>query len=110
MGIIYWETHAPVAKWISFLTLLEITKIHKLRSRSINFVLEFPQADLDVKLYIEFTIGIYEPNGGKSDYFLNLNKYIYDLKQASAKWFGTLKAGLNSRDFEQSQVDPCIYI
>ena len=30
-GINYWDTYAPVVKWISVQTLLEITKIHQLR-------------------------------------------------------------------------------
>ena len=41
---------------------------------------------------------------------MNLNKYLCGLKQASENWFETLKEGLNSRDFEQSQVDPCVFL
>ena len=99
-GINYWETYAPVVNWISVRTLLAITKICKLRSQSIDFVLAFTQADLDVNVYMDFPIGIYVPNGGKRYYVLKLNKSLYGLKQASANWFETLKAGLNSRYFE----------
>ena len=79
-GINYWETYAPVVNWISVRTLLAITKIHKLRSRSIAFVIVFPQANLDVNVYMELPIGLDAPNGGKRDYVLKLNKYIYGLK------------------------------
>jgi hypothetical protein len=41
----YWETYAPVVNWASVRILLAITKIHGLSSRSINFVLAFPQAN-----------------------------------------------------------------
>ena len=58
----YWDNYDPVVNWISVLTLLAITKIHKLRSRSIDFVLAFPQAYLDFNVYMEFPIGIDAPN------------------------------------------------
>ena len=109
-GINYWETYAPVVNWIRVQTLLAITNIYKLGSRSIDFVLAFTQADFDVNVYKELPIGIYVPNGGTRDYFLKLNKYIYGLNQDNANWFETLKASLYSRDFEQSQVDPCVFL
>ena len=108
-GISYWDNYAPVVNWISVQTLLAITKIHNLRSRSIDFVLEFPQSDLDVNVYMDLPNGIDAPYGGKRDYVLKLKKSLYGLKQASENWFETLKAGLNSISFEQSQVDPCVF-
>ena len=95
--------------WISVQTLLAITKIHNLRLRSIDFVLELPQADLDVNVYMDLPIGIDAPYGGKRDYVLKLNKYIYGLKQNSTNYFETLKEGLNSRDFEQPQMNPYVF-
>ena len=61
-------------------------------------------------MYMELPIGLDALDVGKRDYVLKLNKYLYRLKQSSANWFDTLKAGLNSRDFEQSQVDPCVFL
>ena len=61
-------------------------------------------------MYMELPIGVNAPTGGKRYYVLKLNKSLYGLNQASAKWFDTLKAGLNSRDFEQSQVYPCAFL
>ena len=96
--------------WISVRTLIAITKIHKLKSRSIDFFLAFPYNDLDVKVYMDLSIGIYSPDGGKRGYILKLNKSLCGLKQSSANWFDKLKAVLNSRCFEQSQVDPCVFL
>ena len=95
----YWDNYAPVVNCISVQTLLAITKIHNLRSRSIDFVLEFPQSDLDVNVYMDLPIGIDAPYGGKRDYVLKLNKSLYSFKKDSENWFETLKAGLNSRYF-----------
>ena len=85
-------------------------KIHKLSLRSIDFVLESPQADLDFNVYMELPIGIYTPNGGQRYYVLKLNKPLYHLKQAITNWFEKLKAGLNCRYFEQLQVNPCLFL
>ena len=109
-GINYWDNYAPVVNCISVLTLLAITKIRNLKLHSIGFVLEFPQAKLYVNMYMELPIGIDPPDRGKRDYVLKLNKDLYGINQASENWFETLKAGLNSRAFEQSYVDPCVFL
>jgi hypothetical protein len=44
----YWETHAPVVNWESVHLLFAIAKIHGLPSKSIDFVLAFLQANLEV--------------------------------------------------------------
>ena len=80
-----------------------------MRSQSIDLFLAFPQDDLEVNFYTELKIGIDAPNGVKRHYVLKLNKSIYFLKQDSSNWFETLKAGLNSIYFEQSQVEPCVF-
>ncbi len=54
----YWETYAPVMNWASIRILLAIAKIHGLSSRSIDFVLVFPQADLKIPVYMELPIGL----------------------------------------------------
>jgi hypothetical protein len=43
-GTNYWETYAPVVNWASVCLLLAVAKIHGLPSKSIDFVLAFPQA------------------------------------------------------------------
>jgi hypothetical protein len=54
----YWETYAPVVTWASVWLLRIIAKIHGLSSKSIDFVLAFPQADLDVPVYMELPAGV----------------------------------------------------
>ena len=70
---------------------------------------QIQQADLNINVYMELPIGKDVPNGGNRDYILNLKKYLYGLKQASANWFETQKKVFNSIDFEQSQVYPCVF-
>jgi hypothetical protein len=81
----YWDTYAPVVTWASVRLLLIIAKIHKLESKSIDFVLAFPQADLDVPVYMELPPGVTpidETDDNRRRYVLRLNKSLYGLKQA----------------------------
>ncbi len=54
-GVDYWEMFTPVVNWMSVRFLLTVAKIHGLDTKTINFVLAFPQAQLNTKL---FTAGI----------------------------------------------------
>ena len=70
--------------------LLALCNIHKLESKSIDFVLAFPQDYLDVDILMELPIGfvIDEAAYGESfSYVLKLNKNLYGLKQASLNWY-----------------------
>lgn len=110
-GVNYWETYAPVVNWMSVRILLAVASIHRLETRSIDFVLAFPQAKLDVDVFMELPIGIEieddVPNSHR--YVLKLNRNLYGLKQGSANWFEMLQKGLTDRDFLPSRIDPCVY-
>ena len=74
----YWETLLPVVNMISVKLLLVIANIHGLESKSIDFVLAFQQADLDVDIWMDLPIGfepIKDPNQ-KSQYVLKLWKSL----------------------------------
>ena len=106
----YWETYAPVVNWASVRLLLSIAKIHNLPSKGIDFVLAFPQADLEVPVYMEMPMGFVSADDKqRGKYVLRLNKSLYGLKQASYNWFEKLRSGLCDRGFVQSQVDPCVF-
>ena len=70
----YWETYAPVVNWASVRFLRAVAKIHGLASKSIDFVLAFPQADLEVPAYMELPLGFDAPdNESRKLYVLRLN-------------------------------------
>jgi hypothetical protein len=108
-GVNYWETYAPVVNWLSVRTLLALSIIHDLETRSIDFVLAFPQADLDVDIYMELPFGF--DFDGKRNFILKLNKNLYGLKNASLNFFNFLKDGLEARGYEnQSSADACVFL
>ena len=108
----YWDTYAPVVAWASVRMLLVVAKIHNLDSKSIDFVLAFPQADLDIPVYMELPAGvtpIEETDATRRRYVLRLNKSLYGLKNSGHNWFEKLRSGLVDRGFIQSQVDKCVF-
>ena len=84
--------------------LLALCNIHGLESKSIDFILAFPQADLDVDIWMELPTGIVVSGKDTESraYVLKLKKSLYGLKQASLNWFDKLKQGLMNRGFTSS--------
>ena len=56
-GVDYWETYAPVFNWISVRLILELSIIHGLETKAIDFVLAFPQAELERDIFMELPYG-----------------------------------------------------
>ena len=93
---------------LSVRLILALAHIHKLDSKSIDFVLAFPQADLDVDIWMELPramIPEVDPKNGHL-YVLKLKNNLYGLKQASFNWYEKLKTGLMDRGLEPSKIDP----
>jgi hypothetical protein len=87
-----------------------VAKNHGLPSKIIDFVLSFPQADLEVPVYMELPLGFDAPQiGSRRLYVLCLNKSLYGLKQAGYNWFAKLRSGLMDCGFTQSNIDACVF-
>ena len=106
-GVNFWETYAPVVNWLSVRTLLILSLILNLHTRSIDFVLAFPQAKLDVDVYMEIPFGFTYDESRR--YVLKLEKNLYGLKQAAYNWYEMLKGGLEARGFQVCNSDNCIF-
>jgi hypothetical protein len=52
-GVNYWETFSPVVNWFSVRLTLILSLIYQWKTRQIDFVLAFPQADVECELYME---------------------------------------------------------
>ena len=108
-GINYWETYAPVVQWTSVRIMLTLAAIENLHTKSIDFVLAYPRANLDVDIYMGlpqgFNVG---PESGR--YVLKLQKNLYGMKQACHNWFKKLSSALGNLSINPSKVDPCVFI
>ena len=108
----YWDTYDLVVTWASVRLLLVVEKIHNIESKSIDFVLALPQADLPIPVYMELPAGVTpidETDSNRQRYVLRLNKYLYGIKYSGHNWFDKLCSGLTDRHFFQSQVDKCVF-
>lgn len=80
----YSETYTSVVNCLSVWILFSLSVIHDLDARSIDFVLAFSQAHLDVDVFIELP-NCFSIIPGKADrdskgYVLKLNNSLYGLK------------------------------
>ena len=98
-GVNYWDTYAPTVNWISIRFLSTVAQVLKLKTQAIDFTLAFPQADLEVPVYMELPAGMNLANRSSSSnqYVLRLKKYLYGLKQACLNWHNMLKTVLFDR-------------
>ena len=107
-GINYWETYAPVANWASVRLLLALSHIHGLESKSIDFVLAFPQAVLDTEVYMEIPQGFERHIDGHTHVLL-LKRSIYGLKQSNYNFYQKLTKALKSRGINPCSTDSCVF-
>ena len=66
----YWETYSPVVNMLSVRLILIIAHVHNLDSKSIDFVLAFPQAELDVDIWMELPRGMTPDQDRATDIFM----------------------------------------
>jgi len=104
-GCDYWETYAPIASWATILLLLYLSTIMNLFTRQVDYTSEFPQANLEVPVYMRVLQGWFINESGRlqqhadpkfhdNAHYLHLKKNLYGCKQATRNWFKMLSARL----------------
>ena len=83
-GVNYWGTYSPTVNWISVRFLMIVAQVLELDTQAIDFVLAFPEAELEVHIYMELSAGMDLAGHGKdsSKYLLKLKRSLYGLKQS----------------------------
>ena len=72
-----------------------MAEIVGLESKAIDFALAFPQAGLNIPVYMELPLGMKIPGAAhERQYVFLLKMILYSLKQAANSWCDMLKAGL----------------
>ena len=107
-GVNFWETYAPVISWVTIRLFLVLSGMNKWKTKQVDFVLAFPQADIECPMYMDIPRG-FNFNGSSKTHCLELKKNLYGQKQAGRVWNEYLHEGLEARGFKQSKVDLCLY-
>ena len=107
-GVNFWETYAPVVGWTTIRLFLIVMLLNKHKSKQVDFVLAFPQADIECPMYMDLPQG-FKFKGDRKTHCLRLRKNLYGQKQAGRVWNQYMHDGLLARGFTQSGVDMCVY-
>ena len=84
----YDQSYAPITSWSSIWLALAIATANDWVSTQVDYVMAFPQAPSERKVYMEIPHG-YDLGEGKSkkDYALLLHSNVYGQKQAARVWY-----------------------
>jgi hypothetical protein len=119
-GLNFWDTYAPVVSWRTIRLTLVLSLLSNLKTRQLDYVGAFPQADADCEVYMNIPPGFIVDNNrliftrdstkhNSKHHVLKVLKNIYGLRQAGNVWFDKLRDSLLCRGFTQSQIDPCLF-
>jgi hypothetical protein len=78
-------------------------------TRQTDYVQAYPQADIEVDLYMQIPKGFEIKWSSPDDFVLKLHKNIYGQKQAGRVWNQHLVKRLNSIRFTQCHSDECVF-
>jgi hypothetical protein len=120
-GVDFWETHAPVVACSAVRLVLILSMISGMKSRQVDYIQAYTQAPIDCEIYMcipaQFIVQDnklhFSPNptlGNSDTYVLLLTKNLYGLRQAGNNWLDKLRDSLHARGFQQSSIDPCLFI
>jgi len=113
-GVHYEETYAPVVAWATIRFFMTLAIINNWHTKQLDFVLAFPQADIERELYMKlpagFTVeGKRITEEEKKEYVLKLLKNLYGQKQAGRVWYQHLRKNLIKIGFTPSEFDECVF-
>ncbi len=121
-GVDYWDIYSPVIQWSTLRLVMIISTLTNLKSRQVDFVQAFTQADIDQDVYMRVPQGWYydiaskdllqhaDPQYQDPVSIIQLAKNLYGTRSASRSWWLHLKQGLISRNFKQAPNDPCLFV
>ena len=108
-GVNYWETYAPVVTWAAIRLLLILVLIYKWYTIQIDFVLAYPQADVECDIYMKIPRDFTIEGKDRRTHVLKLIKNLYGQKQAGRIWNQHLHNSLLELGWTQSIADDCLY-
>jgi hypothetical protein len=98
----YFETYAPVVTWFAIRVMIIFGIIFCWALRQVDFIMAYPQAPIEMDIYMELPQGIQTAHGNSKDHMLKLEKNIYGQKQAGRVWNSFLVDKLMSLGYTPS--------
>jgi Reverse transcriptase (RNA-dependent DNA polymerase) len=108
-GVNYWETYAPVVTWAAIRLLLVLALMYGWTTIQIDFILAYPQAEVECPLYMKIPKGFTIQNGDRNTHVLRILRNLYGQKQAGRVWNQHLHRKLLELGWVQSIADDCVY-
>jgi hypothetical protein len=108
-GMNYFATYASVVTWFAIRLMFIFRIIFCWALRQVDFVMAYPQAPIEMDIYMELPQGIHTKYENSKNHMLKLEKNIYGQKQAGRVWNSFLVDKLMSLGFTPSLIDDCIF-
>ena len=108
-GVNYFQTYSPVVNWFSIRMIMLLSLLNNWSTKQIDFVLAYPQAEIECDLYMKLPHGFETTAGNNKSHVLKLKRNLYGQRQAGKIWYDHLVAGLKKIGYEQSKVDECVF-
>ena len=89
--------------------MLTLIILHKLHTKSVDFVLAYNQTDVKSEIYMDLPLGFVVDISHPREWVIRIDKNLYGLKDARLACFEKLKEVLEARCFLQFQVNPCVW-
>jgi hypothetical protein len=109
LGTNYYETYAPVVIWFAIRLLIIFGILFNWALCQVDFIMAYPQAPIEMDMYMELPTGIHTKHGNSKDHVLKLLANIYGQKQAGCVWNSYLVTKLREINFKQSLIDDCVF-
>ena len=107
-GIDYDETFSPVVKFSSVRALIAFAVQNGMLLHQMDVVTAFLNGTLEEDIFMQ------QPDGyvkeGSEHLVCKLKKSLYGLKQSPRCWNKAFTDFMKSKEFTQSEADPCIYV
>jgi hypothetical protein len=105
----YYKTYAPVVTWFAIRLMIVFGILFQWSLRQVDFVMAYPQAPIEMDIYMELPQGIQTAAGNSKDHVLQLLMNIYGQKQAGRVWNEYLVDKLDSIGFKPSLIDSSVF-
>ena len=73
-GVDYWDTYYPVVNCMSVRAILTLSILRDIHTKSVDFLLDYTQADMKTDILMEIPIGFVVEGGKPREWVIRLDK------------------------------------